>query len=411
MRTILTLLLCLTVFVKINAQNGQQIPPPGYIKSIYFNKGAEALMPFFKLGERFNLYFDDLIGDESDYYYTIEHYDKNWKLSNINKNEYIRGMDDLRIEVFRNSMNTLQPFSHYRVSFPNQRTSILISGNYMINILNVDREVVFSRRFIVYEEQINIAMQAKRVRDLKDNDKKQRIELSYDYGSQNYINPRENFTVSIFQNGRWDNAISGIKPQFMLGTKFNYEYEETHFWGGNEYWFYDNSDIRQVNNMVAKIASDAGIFNIYLFPYEPREFYTFYEDVNGSFMPRNKVRENNALESDYAWVYFSLKHERIPNASVYVVGMFNNYFLTEENKLEFNTQTNQYETAALLKQGFTNYRFVGVQDGKINDALAIDGNFFETENNYRSVLYYRGNVDRYDRIIGYGETHSINITN
>ena len=49
-----------------------------------------------------------------------------------------------------------------------------------------------------------------------------------------------------------------------------------------------------------------------------------------------------------------------------------------------------------------------------NDTLSegsISGNFDETENNYKVIVYYRDLGARYDKIIGLGEANSIQITN
>ena len=42
---------------------------------------------------------------------------------------------------------------------------------------------------------------------------------------------------------------------------------------------------------------------------------------------------------------------------------------------------------------------------------AIDGNHFQTENNYTALIYYRGNNERYDRVIGIANTNSEDIKN
>ncbi len=409
MKKIILLLIFAIQFVQ--AQSIKEVVPPSYIRSVSFNQNAESLMPFFRLGSTFNLEFDDLTAEESDYYYQVQHCDRNWQPSNIAKAEYLYGIDDIRISQVKNSINTLQPYSHYRLTFPNSNSRLLLSGNYVISILNSDREVVFSRRLVLYEEQVSIGVEGKRLRDLDKQREKQRVEVSYDFGQQNFVNPKENFHLVLFQNGRFDNRIENIKPQFTLGTTFQYQWEELQFWGGNEYLFFDNSDIRQTNNNVAQITSQGGIFNIHLFPFVPRDYYTYFQDVNGVFYPRNQMREDWSIESDYAWVYFSLKADEEIQSPVYVVGMFNNYNISEENYMQYNPTKKVYEVAILLKQGFTNYRFVRVKNHKIDDQNAIDGNFFETENNYKALLYYRGNVDRYDRIVGFGETNSINITN
>jgi hypothetical protein len=80
--------------------------------------------------------------------------------------------------------------------------------------------------------------------------------------------------------------------------------------------------------------------------------------------------------------------------------------------MDFNAQKGVYEKAILLKQGFVNYQYVLLDaKGKVDNQNAIDGNFYQTENNYFVIVYYRGNNDRYDKIIGRGFATSENITN
>ena len=92
--------------------------------------------------------------------------------------------------------------------------------------------------------------------------------------------------------------------------------------------------------------------------------------------------------------------------------MFNNYALSEDSKMEYNAATKRYEKALLLKQGFTNYQYIlADKSGKIDFENAIDGNHFQTENNYTALIYYRGNNERYDRVIGIANTNSEEIKN
>ena len=136
-------------------------------------------------------------------------------------------------------------------------------------------------------------------------------------------------------------------------------------------------------------------------------------DVNGNFVVRNVRGENNEIEADYAWVYFSLSAPAfMANKGVYVTGMFNNYILSPEYKMDFNAEKNLYEKAVLIKQGFTNYQYqVADNKGNVDAEKAIDGNFWQTENDYSILVYYRENTDRYDRVIGKVTANSNNITN
>ena len=70
-----------------------------------------------------------------------------------------------------------------------------------------------------------------------------------------------------------------------------------------------------------------------------------------------------------------------------------------------------YRTAILLKQGFYNYKYVVVDQDATIDEGAISGNFYQTENNYKVLVYYRDLGARYDKIIGFGEANSVNISN
>ena len=45
------------------------------------------------------------------------------------------------------------------------------------------------------------------------------------------------------------------------------------------------------------------------------------------------------------------------------------------------------------------------------DEGAISGNFSETENDYKVLVYYRDLGARYDRLIGLGQGSSVNISN
>lgn len=377
---------------------------------------GQNVIPVFKLGESFELNFDDLFGNEANYYYEIIHCDYNWVPSDIPKQEYLKGLDNQRIIDYSNSFNCLQLYSHYQLNIPNQFTQLAISGNYVIKILNEDRDVVFSRKFIIYEDIANVRLQIKRGRNISTIESKQNLDFSITSKSLTFQNPLQNVKVLLLQNRQFTTGIKNIAPQYTIGNELVYKYDsETQFWGGNEFRFFDNKEIRNAANNVAKISSNGAIYNSFLFTDEARANfpYSFTQDANGNFVARNLNAANNKIEADYAWVYFSLSAPSFRlDKDIYINGMFNNYALTPENKMEFNEKKNVYEKALLIKQGFTNYQYV-VADakGKIDQENSIDGNFFQTENEYEIIVYYRENTQRYDRVIGFVAINSVSITN
>lgn len=398
------------------AQVEKEIAPPYNIKTVSFVQNGQNAIPMFRLGDSFQFMFDDLYGNEANYFYTLTHCDYDWKPSQLAKAEYINGFDDQRIQDYTNSLTTLQLYSHYRLSFPNRFTQFRVSGNYIIKILNDDKEVVFSKKFILYEELVSVPMQVRRPRTLSVTNQKHNLDFAIKSATINFQSPLKNVKVLLMQNGKFDNAITNIVPQYTIGNDLIYKYDtETQFWAGNEYLFFENKDIRAANNSIAKIDSKGGIYNAYLYRAEARANmpYTYYPDINGNFIVKNIGAQNSEIEADYAWVFFSLSAPSYYGKKpIYVNGMFNNFAISEENKMEYNAEKGVYEKAIMIKQGFTNYQYV-IADSKgvVDEENALDGNFIQTENNYFALVYYRENNQRYDRIIGKGIANSIDITN
>ena len=398
------------------AQAEKEVDPPFNIKTVTFIQNGQNTIPIFSLNDSFQLQFDDLYGNEANYYYEITHCNYDWKQSDLTRNEYLRGFDGLRIQDYSNSLNTLQLFSHYNISFPNKNTQFLVSGNYIIKILNEENEVVFARKFLLYENIVSVPMQVKRARTLNAINFKQNIDFSIKSPSLLFQSPLQNVKVLLLQNGKFNEAITNIKPMYTIGNDLIYKYDtETQFWAGNEFLYFENKDIRAANNFIAKIDSNNGVYNAHLYTNNARanSTYTYNPDTNGNFTIRNIGVNNNEIEADYSWVFFTLSAPAFyEKKGIYVNGMFNNYAISEENKMEYNEAKGVYEKALMIKQGFTNYQYVVADDKKnIDNENAIDGNFYQTENNYFAIIYYRENNQRYDRIIGKGIANSQDITN
>lgn len=410
------LLLSLSVLIAaaVFAQE-KEIPPPFNIKSASFVQNGQNVIPVFALGDNFTFQFDDLYGDEANYFFQVIHCNYDWTPSQLNKGEYINGFDDQRIQQYLNSFNTLQLYSHYTLPFPNSFMRFRVTGNYMLRILNDDREVVLSRKFVLYENRVSVPMQVKRARNVRDVEYKHNLDFAVRSQDIQFQSPLQNVKVLLMQNGRFDNAIANIKPMYTIGNDLIYKYDkETQFWAGNEFLWFENKDVRAANNFIGKIDA-AETYNAYLYPHEARgsKPYTFAPDANGNFIPMLINSENPLIEADYVWVFFTLSAPGyFGKSDVYINGMFNNYVLTPENRMDYNEAKGLYEKALLLKQGFTNYQYVLADgSGRVDFAEALDGNYYQTENDYIALVYYRENGQRYDRVIGKGVASSTDIVN
>lgn len=394
----------------------EEVNPPDYIKTINFKGNTpETQLPILKLGEYVVLEFDVLNGEEQDYYYKIEHFNYDWTPSVLMKSEYLDGFDNQRIRDYENSYNTYQIYSHYKLTIPNQFTKALrISGNYMLSIYNNDDALVFSRKFMIHEDLVDVGVTLKRARDIKFIEEKQRVELVISSSNMQLNNPSQTVKTLIVQNNNLKTAISNISPQYTIGNQLVYKYDrETSFWGGNEYFYFENKDIRAANTGIQYIDLQ-DLYHNYLYTNIQRvnRPYTYNPDINGNYVILNIDVDDPSIEADYVWVHFSLQgNDSLKDKTIHVYGNFNNYTIDESTQMHFDEHTKTFQNAMLLKQGFYNYKYVLVNKNNTIDEGGISGNFWQTENNYKVLVYYRDLGARFDKIIGIGEGTSVNISN
>lgn len=394
----------------------QKTEDAAYIKTIILKPNSvNSYAPILRLGESFQLIFDDLNADEHDYTYKIEHCDYNWNSSGLSDSEFVDGYAEDRIRDYENSFNTLQPYTNYRLTIPNDDTRLKISGNYKIYILNEEQEIVFVRKFVVYESVVTVGVTVYKSRDISTINTHQSVEFIINHPNLRINNPKEEILPVVLQNNNWQTAIKGLKPQFYRGTQLLYKYnKETSFLAGNEFLYLDTKFIRNTTLNIAKVEKGTDLYHAYLYTNEERidQPYTLLEDINGNFVVRTLDGDNNNTDADYGWVHFSLSClENLDGKDVFVSGNFNNWQLNNTNKLNYNLDTGLYEAKLLLKQGFYNYQYVTKnQEGVISNS-DIDGSFYQTENDYTVLVYYKKFGSRYTKVIGVGYGNSKKLNN
>ncbi|MDT0621235.1 DUF5103 domain-containing protein [Croceitalea vernalis] len=414
MRFLLKQLLFFLISFCAFAQVQEEINPPTNIKSIIFKGPTEDQFPVVKLGENINLEFDDLTASEQDYYYKIIHCDYDWSPSQLLKSQYLNGIDNQRIVNYENSYNTLQPYSNYQLTIPNNEVQLKVTGNFVLEVYNTYRELQFSRRFVVYKDVVKVGGVVKRSRDFEFLNTKQVVQFNINTAGFPVVNPKQEVKVAIIQNHYWPTALYNIKPQFTLGTELVYKYDqETSFYGSNEFLNFDTKDLRSPTFAIANIEFKE-LYHHYLFANQFRKdrSYTFFPDINGDFVVRTLQGEDVSREAEYSKVHFSLPYEpELGLDNVYVYGKFNNYELSEENLMSYNEETGNLELEYPIKQGFYNYKYVVEKEDGTLAPNQISGDFHFTENNYLILVYYRDFGDFYDSLIGIGSANSQTISN
>ncbi len=212
--------------VSIKAQQGQEYLPPSNIKSVkFFGSDRAENFPVVAIGQKITLIFDDLNGNEADYYFKVKHFNHDWNRSKLFQNEYLEGFDNLRIDNYNTSFNTLQTFTHYRLVLPNENIQFKVSGNYLLEIYDSFDELVFSRRFCIYEEKSTIRSGVYRPQNMDRFNTHQSLHFSVTPFEGTFRNPDQTVFIHLLQNRQWDSDLLVLKPQYFSGSTLEYRYE------------------------------------------------------------------------------------------------------------------------------------------------------------------------------------------
>ena len=354
--------------------------------------------------------FDELSHDAKNYSYKIQHCNANWTLSNISEFEYVDGINLVDIYDFRQSINTTVLYTHYEFQIPNEYITPRISGNYIVSVFESDNPdaVSFTARFCVVEPQaVNINAVVKTNTNMGARTYFQQVE--FDVTTRNYQiqDPFSELNVYIRQNGRIDNEVTGIKPTFLSGNKLTYQNNRAMiFDAGNEYRSLDISNIRILDDNVSSIKFFEPFYHVEMFGDKPRNTkpYSDIRDVNGRFVINlQRSLYEISTQADYLFVHFSLLMDSpFLDGSVHLVGGFNSQYINNQTRMQYLNSSKNYQQTLLLKQGGYNYMYLFVPKGSTKGSTRqIEGDFWQTENEYEIFIYHRPPGNRYDKLIGY----------
>lgn len=372
-----------------------------------FNPQTNDETPIISFSQQLILRFDDLTNSSQIYRYTIKHYDRNWQDDGLFFTEYANGSLNALIDNFQYSFNTTQAYTHYQLTFPNEKITPKISGNYEIIVYKDSADKpLFKKRFAIYEEAANVGLQMSRYQDAKKSDLRQRIEVQAVGSGTSVTNNINSISMSLMQNNNWNTMITNQRPTSTLGNKMLFQQLGLAFPGNSEFYYFDNKILNQAYDMVANVGSENGQNQTYLFPvWAYPETYQAYGDVNGAYYFRRNdlgIERDANKEADYSMVHFALESLKM-NKNIYVLGQFNDYKADENSLMSYDEANKMYVAKIYLKQGFYNYMLATKnEDGSLNFG-EINGNFWQTENLYQSLLYYTPFGRNYDGLLGYGE--------
>jgi hypothetical protein len=345
------------------------------------------------------LEFDDLSEQFTHYTIKITHCQADWTKSGLANLDFLTEYNSFPILNYSFSADTFTPYIHYTVTLP----VVKIPGNYVATIYRDDEHPVFSKRFFVYQQLLSVTEQrdVSGAGQLKNN---QPISLAVQYGSLPIINSNDQFQVNIRQNQRWDNQIENIPPTIIREQEKQLVYlvtdENQMHKGGNEYRFVDLRSLINAGQNISTIERNTKPYIVHVGIDKPRqnERYSQYLDFNGNYVIQN-FDSPLTLSENYVRTRFYFKTSIPENARVYLIGKFNDDIRIKNKSMVYDSVNGVYFQEHLLKQGWYNYLYkaVDAQGNTIN----LEGNHFETENEYEIFVYYKSLQPRADLLAGY----------
>lgn len=391
-----------------------------YVRGIQFCvSGNQKSYPVMQLGgfSSLLLQFDDLEATPKRYNYSFQLCDVDWNPVNMNSMDYIQGFIKNPISSFQNSSIAKVNYNHYSISFPQQQSYPTKSGNYILHVfLNGDTsQKIFDRRFLVVDNHVDISGEVMRLFDANRLLTDQKVQFSLNVRDIQVLDPNNQVKVSVLQNFRWDNAKHNLKPAFINGNTYQYNGErDVSFHAGKEYRWLNLQSFRYYSDRVKYIDKNSIPKFVEVIPdlQRSKTKYLPYQDYNGYFYFNAYDDINVSYNGDFGKVKFSFQtydSSEWTDKNIYIVGQFNNYICDENSKLYYNKEDHIYENNQLLKQGYYSYIYVTKPIDGSSDELdnsQTEGNFWQTENDYTILVYYRDFNNRYDQLIGLNTINS-----
>lgn len=348
--------------------------------------------------------FDDLTHEYKRYTYAISHCNADWSPSDLSELDYLNGFNNNPIEEYEPSFNTTMLYTHYSLSIPNDYLSITASGNYKLTVYNDGdtNNPVLHACFSVIEKAVSVSATVSSNTTIDTNTIHQQVSFAINHPGYTIRDPHSEISIQVIQNRRWDSMVTGLLPTYASNGKLQYtNNQKLIFKAGNEYRRFEIIDVHYASMGVEKMLFFDPYYHAELFVDQRRKNYSYDEDQNGRFFIREMQASNHDTEADYLFVHFALDLDQLLPGNIYLQGDFTGNPFSSANEMILKPESGLYENVQLLKQGAYNYQYLHLpRGGKKGETAPIEGDYYETENEYLILIYHRPFGERYDKLVG-----------
>lgn len=366
--------------------------------------------PVIRMGtnDRLTVKFDEIGDDNSWLEYRLIHCNADWQPSRLLENEYVEGFNSQKIEDFAFSSATFVHYTNYLITIPNEDLRIIHSGNYLLQVYDPDEpdEVLLQTRFQVTENSVWIDGGVTSRTDMGHNTEWQQLAFRIDTQGFGRVNAFQDLVVTVEQNNRESTRRIIKSPLRTTGNEIVYEHQQDLiFPASNEYRRFETVSNSFPGMHVDSLKYMGSNYHVWLKPDEERATreYSYDQTQHGRFM----VHEYNATDSDigadYVTVHFRLETPEIKEGEVFIDGEFTHDRFDASNRMTYDRSLQAYTAEIPLKQGAYNYQYVvkRSKDDSHPTTAVLEGNKYETSNEYGVSVYYRPPGSRGDRLISY----------
>jgi hypothetical protein len=348
--------------------------------------------------------FDELSHTYHRYIYKLERCEADWTPSEeLFESDWLEGFNGNTIEDYMNSLNTTVLYTHYSLTIPNDRCRIKMSGNYKLHVYDEDNqdELVLTAEFRVVEPLAHVGISVTSNTDIDFNVNHQQVSMTLNLGGLNVTNVDEQLQTVVMQNWREDNQKTNPRPNIIQRDKLQWEHcRELIFDAGNEYHKFEVLDVSHPTMGIEHIVWDGTFYQAYPFVSVSRPSYLYDQDANGAFIIRNSDNIENDRTCDYVYVNYKIIAEREYQSDVIIEGKWTTDAPTSY-VMTYDEADHSYNARILQKQGYYSYQYLLLNAEGQTSIMPEEGSFFETENSYQALVYYKGTGARTWRLVGY----------
>lgn len=362
--------------------------------------------PVIRMGtyDRLTIKFDEIGEDNSYLEYRLIHCNADWQPSRLVESEYVDGFNSQRIEDYAFSSATYVHYVNYMITIPNEDLQIIHSGNYLLQVYNPDYpdDVILQTRFQVTENSGRAAGEVTSRTDKGHNTIWQQVSFMLDTEGLGRVEPFQDLTVTVEQNNREATRQTVKAPLRTSGNKIYYEHlQDLIFPASNEYRRFESTSNSFPGLHVDSLRYMGSNYHVWLKPDQERAFrqYSYDQTQHGRFIVHEYNSTDSDVGADYITVHFRLEADETFDGEVYVDGEFTHNSFGESNRMKYSKEEGAYLAEIPLKQGAYNYQYVLKKSKGSPDASAIEGNKYETQNEYLVSIYYHPPGSKADRLI------------